>query len=264
MLAGFEGYIRLGCFIVVFAIMMSWEYFAQRRKQPKGFTVRKLHNINILIFDVLFVRLLLPLLPVGIAMAVTQRELGMLNIVEIPWIINCLISILLLDAVIYFQHRAFHYYPFFWRMHAVHHTDRKLDASTGVRFHPFEIFISVFIKIGAVILLGCTPEAVVLFEIILNATSLFNHANVHIPKEIDTWLRKIIVTPDMHRVHHSIDPTELNRNFGFNFPWWDRLFGTYKAQPKKGHTKMTLGLQQYQDEKFSLVRLLGLPFIYKD
>jgi sterol desaturase/sphingolipid hydroxylase (fatty acid hydroxylase superfamily) len=172
-----------------------------------------------------------------------------------------LLGILGLDLVIYLQHAMFHALPVFWRLHRMHHTDLDFDVTTGVRFHPLEILLSMGIKMAAVIVLGASAIAVILFEVLLNATSMFNHGNVRLPKEIDRVLRLFVVTPEMHRVHHSVVIKEHNSNFGFNFPWWDRLMGTYQAQPMKGHEGMTIGLSQYREpRRLTLPWLLILPF----
>ena len=178
-----------------------------------------------------------------------------------PWI-SVPIAVLALDCLIYGQHVLFHFFSPLWRFHMVHHSDLGFDTTTGVRFHPIEIVISVCVKMLAVLVLGSPPEAVILFEVLLNGTSLFNHGNVRLPDGADRALRLFVVTPDMHRVHHSIHKAETNSNFGFNFPWWDWLFGTYRAQPAAGHMEMTIGLEQFREpSRLSVRRLLLMPFI---
>jgi sterol desaturase/sphingolipid hydroxylase (fatty acid hydroxylase superfamily) len=207
-------------------------------------------------------RSLLYFLPIAlVSVAAAELGLGLFNRFEVaPWLVVAG-SVLLLDLVIYFQHRAFHAVPLFWRLHRMHHADVDLDATTGVRFHPLEALTSALIKMIAVALIGAPLLAVIVFELILSTTSLFNHGNVNIPRAVDRRLRWLLVTPDMHRVHHSVDPAELNRNFGFNLPWWDRLFGTYLDQPKAGHQAMQIGLERFRsaaDQR--LPRLLVQPF----
>lgn len=198
----------------------------------------------------------------GMAGLAQERGWGLFNNYPVPYAAAVVLSILALDLVIYFQHVMFHAVPLLWRMHRMHHADLDFDLTTGVRFHPFEIVISLGIKIGAVALLGAPILAVLLFEILLNATSIFNHANWRLPLGLDRVLRWFVVTPDMHRVHHSVHRDETNSNFGFNLPWWDRVFGTYRAQPREGHERMTIGLTQFRDPRqLHLWRLLIQPFI---
>ncbi|MDZ7736662.1 MAG: sterol desaturase family protein [Gammaproteobacteria bacterium] len=175
------------------------------------------------------------------------------------------VSFLALDLLIYGQHIAFHKIPWLWRLHRVHHTDTAIDATTGVRFHPIEIVLSMLLKMLGVALLGAPVLAVILFEVVLNATSLFNHANINLPLDIDRWLRRVVVTPDMHRVHHSVVRRETDSNFGFNLPWWDRLFGTYRAQPQAGHLQMRIGLDIFRDRRSRWLHWLLLqPFMKTD
>lgn len=256
-----EGLVRLSAFASIFIFMALLEIFLPRRKLTTAKSKRWLTNFLIFVLDIVFVRIFMPILPIGIALWSNALKIGLLNWFDISKGWKILIAILVLDVVIYFQHRFFHRLPFFWRFHKVHHTDLDFDVTTGFRFHPVEIIFSLLIKIATVIIVGAPAEAVVLFEIILNGTSLFNHGNVHLPKKLDHYLRKVIVTPDMHRVHHSVIPTETDSNFCFNISLWDHLFGTYTAQPKKGHKGMSIGLNAYQaPEKVSLGRILILPF----
>jgi sterol desaturase/sphingolipid hydroxylase (fatty acid hydroxylase superfamily) len=201
---------------------------------------------------------------VGVALFVEKRGWGILNYLSLPTWMTVIIGVLTLDFVIYVQHAVFHFIPALWRLHRVHHTDLDFDVTTGIRFHPIEIILSMGIKMGAVIFLGASAIAVILFEILLNATSMFNHGNVRLPLAIDRVLRLFVVTPEMHRVHHSVLIKEFNSNFGFNLPWWDRLLGTYRAQPAAGHEGMTIGLAPYRDSKrLTLSHLLILPFFDK-
>jgi sterol desaturase/sphingolipid hydroxylase (fatty acid hydroxylase superfamily) len=210
------------------------------------------------------VRLFFPTALAGIALLVQQRGWGLFNQFELPYLLKIIFSVLVLDFVIYLQHIVFHSVPLFWRLHMVHHTDMDIDVTTGVRFHPIEIILSMGIKMIVVVLIGAPAVAVLIFEIILNGTSMFNHGNVRYSQNIDSILRLLVVTPEMHRVHHSTIRWETNSNLGFNFPWWDRLFGTYRDQPAKGHLEMTIGLDQYKEpNKLTLPWLLVLPFIGK-
>jgi sterol desaturase/sphingolipid hydroxylase (fatty acid hydroxylase superfamily) len=191
-----------------------------------------------------------------------EQNWGILNQVDWPMWLEILLAVVVLDLVLFLQHVMFHAVPLFWRFHMMHHADLDCDVSTGLRFHPVEVVLSMGIKLGAVILIGPTPVAVLVFEVILNATSMFNHSNIWMPTTIDGALRWIIVTPDMHRIHHSMLPRETNSNFGFNLPWWDRLLGTYREEPLQGYTDMKLGLEQYRDpRRLTLGGILALPFI---
>lgn len=253
--------IRLASFMAVLLPCAVWE----RLDPKKPFTTPRLprwfHNLSLMALSNLLLRLILPLMALDAAALVQRRGWGLLQWIEWPFWAETTASFFLLDLLIYFQHIASHKIPLFWRLHRVHHSDLNLDATSGVRFHPVEILLSMLLKIGAVLLLGAPPQAVLLFEIVLNGTALFNHADIRLPGRLDAVLRLLVVTPDMHRVHHSVDPTETDSNYGFNMPWWDRLFGTYRAQPKLGHDGMTLGLSQYPAGlRQSLGWLLALPF----
>lgn len=208
--------------------------------------IRWSNNLAFVVIDTVILRLSLPVLAVGLAVIAEDRGWGLFNALDVPVWFAALASILLLDLAIYLQHVMFHAVPGLWRLHRMHHADLDFDATTGLRFHPVEILLSMVIKLAVVAALGPPAFAVLLFEIILNATSLFNHANIDLPRPIDRLLRWIVVTPDMHRVHHSIDPRETNSNYGFNLPWWDRLLGTYIDQPAKGHREMEIGIEQFR------------------
>ncbi|MSN26732.1 MAG: sterol desaturase family protein [Geobacter sp.] len=256
-----ETTVRLASFLSVFAVVALFEYLAPRRPltTPKG--QRWLVNGSIVVLDTLVVRYVSPLLPNGLAELAAVNGWGVLNLVALPFWSKVLIAFMVFDLIIYLQHRAFHRIPILWRLHRIHHTDLDLDVSSGIRFHPIEIIISICIKMAVVVLIGAPPLAVVLFEIILNATSLFNHGNMAIPLPVDRWLRLFLVTPDMHRVHHSVIPRETDSNFCFNFPWWDRLMGTYRAQPVAGHDAMQIGLKEFRSAgQLGLLHLLVLPF----
>jgi len=252
--------LRLTAFLAGFLLLAAAEQAWPRRR----LTVSKPHrwaiNLTLVAVDTLVVRLLFPLAP--FALAAQAQGWGLLALLPLPAWLEATIGLLALDLLIYGQHRLFHRTPFLWRIHRLHHTDLDLDVSSGTRFHPLEIILSMAIKLGAVVLLGISPLAVLLFEIILNATSMFNHANLQIPLTMDQRLRLLLVTPDMHRVHHSILPPETNSNFGFNLSCWDRLLGTYQAQPREGHDRMRIGLKQWRDqEELGLWQLFKLPFV---
>jgi len=254
--------LRLGAFAVVLSVLVVAEAAAPRRKRSHPRTRHWPGNIGIVVLDTVVLRLVFPAAAVGTALAAREAGWGLFNRVLVPGWVAVVLSIVALDAVIYLQHVLFHAVPLLWRFHRMHHADTDIDVTTGLRFHPVEILVSMGIKIGAVAAIGAPVVGVILFEILLNATSLFNHGNIRIPESIDRWLRWLVVTPDMHRVHHSVLRWETNSNFGFNLPWWDRLFGTYRAQPKAGHTGMTIGLEEFRDTRWlRLDRLLWIPFV---
>jgi sterol desaturase/sphingolipid hydroxylase (fatty acid hydroxylase superfamily) len=253
--------IRIIAFALVFAAMAAWEIAAPRRVLVVGRKPRWPSNLVIVLVDVLFVRILIPTAAVGAALFAAGRGWGLLHLLGWRLSVAALVGFLMLDLVIYGQHVLFHKVPALWRLHRMHHADLDIDVTTGGRFHPFEILISLLIKIATVIALGIPVVAVLLFEVVLNATSMFNHANVAMPPALDRVLRLVVVTPDMHRVHHSILRHETDSNFGFNLPWWDRLFRTYRAQPEAGHTSMTIGLPIFRDPReLRIDRLLTQPF----
>ena len=242
-----EALIRLSFFTGMFFIVSVWELLAPRRQPQYSKSRRWYSNIGIVIVNSLVIRWGFSLLPVSLALLAQDRSWGLFNNITSPDIIRVIVSFLILDCVIYLQHIMFHAVPLLWRLHRMHHTDLDYDVTTGIRFHPLEIIISLVIKLGIIAVIGPTAIVVVIFEVVLNLTAMFNHGNIFISFRFDKILRWLVVTPDMHRVHHSIDPKETNSNFGFNFPWWDRLFGTYRAQLEKGHLKMTIGINQFRD-----------------
>lgn len=255
-----EPAIRLGVFAGIFAVMALWEMLAPRRHQAIGRWRRWPGNLGIVVLDSMLVRLLFPTAAVGVALYAESHGWGLLHVLKAPRWPALGASVVLLDLAIYLQHVLFHTVPLLWRLHRVHHTDLEFDLTTGIRFHPLEILLSLGIKLGVVGALGAPAVAVLIFEVLLNATSMFNHGNVQLAERWDRLLRRIIVTPDMHRVHHSWHPDETNSNFGFNLPWWDRLFGTYRAQPRDGHIGMTLGIHQFRDPReLRLDRMLWQP-----
>ncbi len=256
-----EPAIRLGAFAGIFVVMALWEVLAPRRRQAIGRWRRWPGNLGIVVLNSVLVRLLFPTAAVGVALFAETHGWGLLHVLKASNWLAFGASVLLLDLAIYLQHVLFHAVPGLWRLHRMHHTDLEFDLTTGARFHPLEILLSLGIKLGVIVALGAPATAVLVFEVLLNATSMFNHGNVRLPMPLDRLLRRILVTPDMHRVHHSWHPDETNANFGFNLPWWDRLFGTYRAQPRDGHLNMTIGIQQFRDPReLRLDRMLWQPF----
>lgn len=257
-----EATIRLGFFLGVLALMALWEVLAPRRALATPKATRWIANLGVVIVGTVAVRLLAPITAAGMALLAQQRGWGLLNHIELPAWGAVAAGVLALDFAIYLQHVMFHAVPAFWRLHMMHHSDMDFDVTTGVRFHPIEIVLSMGIKLVAITVVGPPAVAVLIFEVALNATSLFNHGNVRLPVALDRLLRLVVVTPDMHRVHHSTIERETNSNFGFNFPWWDRLLGTYRAQPEAGHQGMTIGLDQFREPgRLNLPRLLVQPFV---
>lgn len=256
-----ENLIRLTCFFGVFSLMAIWEVVSPRRPLITSKPRRWFANLAITILNTLLVRILFPAGAVGIAFAITGKGWGILNLLSWPEWLALIAGVVALDFIIYIQHVIFHAIPILWRLHMVHHADLDIDVTTGNRFHPIEILLSMFIKTASVALISAPPLSVLIFEVLLNATSMFNHSNVGMNKGIDRVLRMFVVTPDMHRTHHSVIRQETNSNFGFNIPWWDRIFGTYRPDPSKGHQGMTIGLDQFQDpNQHTLVWVLTLPF----
>lgn len=245
--------------------MAIWEKKAPRRILTQKRLIRWTNNLVLTALNSFLVYLVFPVAAAGAAIFAEKTDWGLLRIIDLPVWLEGIIAIILLDLVIYTQHYLFHTIPLFWRIHKMHHTDLDIDVTTGARFHPFEIFLSAGIKIGVVILIGAPAWVVIVFEILLNATSMFNHSDAYIPLHADSFLRLLVVTPDMHRVHHSAIIKETNSNYGFNFPWWDRLFKTYRAQPQKGHLDMTIGLANYRDTKWlTLPWMLLVPFMSRE
>lgn len=257
----YESAVRLSIFTGIFAVMAVWEVLAPRRGQTLGRAVRWPGNIGIVVLDTVLVRTLFPMSAVAIALWCEARGYGLMHLLAVPAWIAIPISVIILDLAVYGQHVMFHATPMLWRIHRMHHADVEFDVTTGSRFHPIEIVASMLIKIGVVALLGAPAVGVLAFEVLLNATAMFNHSNVRLPLGLDRIVRLLVVTPDMHRVHHSIDPQETHSNFGFNMPWWDRLFGTYRGQPAAGHDGMTIGLPIFRDPKDQrLDYMLTQPF----
>jgi sterol desaturase/sphingolipid hydroxylase (fatty acid hydroxylase superfamily) len=256
-----EPLIRLAAFAGIFVAMAAWEILAPRREQKLGRATRWPGNIGIVVLDVVLVRLAFPTTAVGLALVAEARGWGLFPAIELPAWVSVMMAVMALDFAIYLQHVLFHAVPALWRLHRMHHADLEFDVTTGARFHPIEILLSFGIKLGVVAALGAPALAVLTFELLLNATSMFNHSNVRTPAWLDRVLRWFVVTPDMHRVHHSIVVREANSNFGFNLPWWDRVFGTYRDQPAAGHEAMTIGIEQFREPvEQRLDRMLTQPF----
>jgi len=258
----FEGAIRLAAFVAVFAAVALWEALAPRRKRSFERRARWPHNLGLLLVDVALVRVFAPGAAIAVAMTAAGSGWGLLNALALPGWSAIAAGIALLDLAIYFQHVMFHAVPALWRLHRVHHADLDFDVTTGARFHPIEILISTAVKCAAIAALGAPVISVFVFEILLNATAMFNHANASLPQRLERWLRWLVVTPDMHRVHHSVRYEESSSNFGFNLPWWDRLFGTYQARPRLGHDAMTIGVDAFRSpQDLRLDRLLVQPLL---
>jgi sterol desaturase/sphingolipid hydroxylase (fatty acid hydroxylase superfamily) len=255
-----EPWVRMASFAAVLAAMALWEVLAPRRILAHPRVLRWPANLGIALLNAALLRLAVPMAAVGLAAAAGERGWGLLNQLELPSWLGLAAAVVALDLVIYVQHGLFHAVPALWRLHRMHHADLDFDVTTGTRFHPVEILLSAGIKLAAVAALGPSALAVLVFEVLLNATAMFNHANVRLPLAADRRLRWLVVTPDMHRVHHSAVPAETNRNFGFSLPWWDRLFGTYLAQPAAGHERMAIGIPEFRDAaELRLHRLLLQP-----
>jgi sterol desaturase/sphingolipid hydroxylase (fatty acid hydroxylase superfamily) len=260
-----EAAIRLGFFVGIFALMAIWEILAPRRTLTISKAIRWLNNIGLVAFNTLLLRLLFPAAAVGFAAIASEQGWGLFSLVELPFWLSVLLCVIIMDFVIWLQHVMVHAVPLLWRLHRVHHADLDYDLTTGARFHPLEILLSMLIKFAAIMVLGPPVIAVIVFEVVLNGMAMFNHANVRLPVGIERVLRWVLVTPDMHRVHHSVEDDEANSNFGFNLSLWDRLFGTYRDQPRKGHEGMTIGIRKLREPKQVawLPGLLVLPFVGK-
>lgn len=260
----YEAPLRAGAFFIVFALLAVWEILAPRRALVASKAKRWLANLSILIINTTIVRFALPAAAVGIAVIAEQRGIGLLHtLLTLPYPLAVLLAVVALDLAIYFQHVMFHAVPLLWRLHRAHHADLDFDVTTGTRFHPIEMVLSIVIKTAVIFVLGAPVLAVFIFETLLNISSMFNHSNIRMSEKVDKFLRLVVVTPDMHRVHHSISSDETNRNFGFNLPWWDHLFGTYQAQPRSGHEQMLIGIPAFREPQRSttLFGILSIPFV---
>jgi sterol desaturase/sphingolipid hydroxylase (fatty acid hydroxylase superfamily) len=256
-----EPLVRFLAFASVLVALVLWELLAPRRQRTYTRGARWPSNLGLVVLDTVLVRLVFPVTAVGLALMGEARGWGLFQIAGASAWVAVPLAVLALDLAIYLQHVLFHAVPALWRLHRMHHADQDIDVTTGIRFHPIEILLSMAIKFGVIAALGPPAVAVLIFEVLLNATSMFNHSNVAIPLWLDHVLRWIVVTPDMHRVHHSVVVRETNSNFGFNLPWWDRLFGTYREQPAAGHREMTIGIAQFREPgEQRLDRMLTQPF----
>jgi sterol desaturase/sphingolipid hydroxylase (fatty acid hydroxylase superfamily) len=257
-----EPALRLAAFAGVLITMAAWEVLAPRRARTLSRRRRWPANLGIVVLNTALLRLLSPVAAVGVALSAESHGWGLLNYFALPPWTALAAGVVFLDLAIYLQHVMFHAVPALWRLHRMHHADLDLDVTTGARFHPVEILLSMVIKFAAIAAVGVPPAAAVVFELLLNATSMFNHGNVRIPMAVERALRWLLVTPDMHRVHHSIDRGETGSNFGFNLSLWDRLFDTYRAQPRAGHEAMTIGIPDFRDpaECATLTGMLAIPF----
>ena len=260
-----EKEIRMGFFFGMLLLIGGWELIAPKRALTVSKSVRWINNLGLVFFNSFIIRLVFPMAAVGVATVANQQGWGLFNYIEAPFWLAAIASVIIMDFVIYIQHVMVHAIPVLWRLHRVHHADLDYDVTTGSRFHTLEIILSMLIKFATILLLGPPIVAVIIFEVILNVTAMFNHGNISLPKTIDKYLRLFLVTPDMHRVHHSVEDDEANSNFGFSLPWWDRLFGTYRDQPRAGHEGMTIGIHKFRDPKQVswLPGMLALPFIGK-
>ena len=257
-----EPVIRVAFFLAVFVVVAAWEAMAPRRTHQLPRRARWPANLGIVALNTVLVRLLLPTTAVAFALLGEQRGWGLLNAIDLPRGAAIVLAVLALDLAIYLQHVLFHAVPLLWRLHRMHHADLDIDVTTGARFHPIEIVASMVLKLAAIAALGAPAEAVLVFEILLNATAMFNHANLRLSEGLDRVLRWFIVTPDMHRIHHSTDVRETNSNYGFNVPWWDRLFGTYCPHPALGQTGMKIGLEHLGPPVcLNLFMMLRFPFV---
>ena len=257
-----EPIIRLGFFLGVFAVIATWEVLAPCRALTVSKPLRWTSNLGLVVLNTFVLRLLFPLAGAGMALFCARNGWGLLNHFQVPASLAIPLSVIAMDFIIWLQHVMVHAVPLLWRLHRVHHADPDYDVTTGARFHPFEIILSLLIKFATIVVLGAPVVAVVIFEIMLNATAMFNHGNIGLPPALDRLLRWVLVTPDMHRVHHSVEDDETNSNFGFSLTWWDRLFGTYRDQPRSGQLGMTIGIREFNDPR-DVARLDGmllLPF----
>jgi sterol desaturase/sphingolipid hydroxylase (fatty acid hydroxylase superfamily) len=257
-----DAIVRLSIFFGVLLLMVGWEYMRPKRQSRYTRAQRWPANLGIVVIDTLLARLLVPAGVVGVAMYAGEQGWGLFNLLVWPAWLHIVISIIVLDVVIYWQHRAFHYYPMLWRLHRMHHADPDFDVTTGLRFHPLEILLSLVIKGVAVLIIGAPVMAVIIFEVVLNACSMFNHANVALPPRVERWVRKILITQELHRIHHSTVKHETNSNYGFSVSWWDHLFFSYTDKPQAGSDNVDIGLDNLRDQNLTtkLYGLLRIPF----
>ena len=256
-----EAVLRIGFFVGIFVLMASWEALAPMRQRDISLGLRWSNNLALVALDSVIVRLVFPVTAVSFAALAAERDWGLINLLGLPFWPALIVSLLLLDLIIYLQHRLFHTMPMLWRLHRVHHADTEFDVTTALRFHPLEMLLSMGIKLAAIAALGAPAQAVLVFEVVLNGAAMFNHANVAMPPKVERMLRLVVVTPDMHRIHHSTQTEEMNRNFGFNLAWWDRLLGSYCPKPQQDQRAMPIGLDQFRTRRdLWLDRMLLQPF----
>lgn len=260
-----EQAIRLGFFLGTLTVMAVWEILAPKRALTVSKAVRWANNLGLVFFNSFVLRLIFPTAAVGMAAFAGTHGWGLFNYFSVPPVWAIVLTIVAMDLIIYLQHVLVHAVPALWRLHRVHHADLDYDVTTGARFHTLEIILSMLIKFATIVVLGAPVVAVIIFEVVLNAMAMFNHGNVGLPAALDKALRWLIVTPDMHRVHHSIEDDETNSNFGFNLSIWDRLFGTMREQPRAGHQGMTIGIREFREPRQSawIDGMLAIPFIGK-
>ena len=262
LLITYEPMVRGGAFLGIFALMAAWEVWAPCRPLVASKALRWRNNLALVVLNSLLLRALFPTAAIGMAAFAARHGWGVLHYLDAPVWLATLLALIALDLAIWLQHVMLHAIPLLWRLHRVHHADLDYDLTTGARFHPLEIVLSMLIRCAAIVVIGPSVVAVIVFEVLLNATAMFNHGNVSLPPRFERWVRWLVVTPDMHRVHHSVDDDETNSNFGFNLPWWDRLFGTYRAAPRGGQQGMTIGIHGFSSpsEVICLPGILTLPF----
>lgn len=260
-----EAVVRLGIFASIFVVMLAWELLSPRRALTVSKSLRWVNNLGLFALNSIVLRLLFPAAAVGLALSAADMGWGLFNLLDLPYWFEVIAAVLLLDLAIYLQHALMHRVPLLWRLHRVHHADLDIDLTTGSRFHTLEIILSMLIKWVVILLLGPALAAVLVFEVLLNGMAIFNHANVSLPPAVDRVVRYLLVTPDMHRVHHSTIKRETDSNYGFNLSIWDRVFRTYIDQPEMGHDKMTIGITEFRDAKQvdQLPGMLALPFVGK-
>jgi len=257
-----EKEVRMSFFFGMLVLIGLWEVVAPRRALTISKAVRWTNNLGLVFLNSFIVRVIFPAAAVGVAQLASEKGWGLFNYYDVPYWYGVIAAVIIMDFVIYIQHVMVHAIPMLWRLHRVHHADPDYDVTTGSRFHPIEILLSMLIKFATILLLGPAVIAVIIFEIMLNATAMFNHGNIGLPKVVDKVMRWFLVTPDMHRVHHSVEDDETNSNFGFSLTWWDRIFGTYREQPRGGQIGMKIGIHKFNDPKQVswLPGLLTLPF----
>ncbi len=254
--------IRLGFFLGIFILMAGWEVYAPRRHLTVSKMLRWWNNLALTLFNSLILRLIFPMGGIGVAVYAQINGWGLFNWIQLHAWFAIIVSVILLDLVIYWQHVMMHALPLLWRIHRAHHADLDIDVTTGARFHPLEMLLSMLIKFAVIVILGAPVLAVLIFELVLNAMAMFNHSNIRLPLMLDQILRQLLVTPDMHRVHHSVIVKEMNSNYGFNLVIWDKLFSTYRDQPEAGHSNMAIGMSEWRDALFCsrLINILSIPF----